>query len=242
VPSFLAILWISLAACTEPTMDERRTALIDEIERVVRETHSYTGRDSLDPKVLRAIAAVPRHEFVPRELAAHAYENRPLPIGEGQTISQPYIVALMTDLADVDREDVVLEVGTGSGYQAAVLAHLVERVYTIEIVEALGRNAERVLARLGYDNVSVRIGDGYAGWPDAAPFDAILVTAAPDAVPQPLIDQLRPGGRLVVPVGPQDDVQSLQVIEKNADGTLTTTNVLPVQFVPFTRDPRSQER
>ncbi len=223
-------------------MDERRTALIDEIERVVRETHSYTGRDSLDPKVLRAIAAVPRHEFVPRELAAHAYENRPLPIGEGQTISQPYIVALMTDLADVDREDVVLEVGTGSGYQAAVLAHLVDRVYTIVFVEALGRNAERVLARLGYDNVSVRIGDGYAGWPDAAPFDAILVTAAPDAVPQPLIDQLRPGGRLVVPVGPQDDVQSLQVIEKNADGTLTTTNVLPVQFVPFTRDPRSQER
>jgi protein-L-isoaspartate(D-aspartate) O-methyltransferase len=217
-------------------MDERRTALIDEIERVVRETSSYTGRDSLDPKVLRAIGAVPRHEFVPRELAAHAYENRPLPIGEGQTISQPYIVALMTDLAEVDADDVVLEVGTGSGYQAAVLAHLVEHVYTIEIVESLGRNAERMLARLGYDNVSVRIGDGYAGWPEAAPFDAIIVTAAPDAVPQPLIDQLRSGGRLVVPVGPQDDVQSLQVIEKGVNGTLTTTNVLPVQFVPFTRD------
>ena len=217
-------------------MDERRAALIDEIERVVRETSSYTGRDALDPKVLRAIADVPRHEFVPRELAARAYEDRPLPIGEGQTISQPYIVALMTDLADVDPDDVVLEVGTGSGYQAAVLAHLVKHVYTIEIVEPLGRNAAKLLDRLGYDNVTVRIGDGYAGWPEVAPFDAIVVTAAPDQVPQPLIDQLRAGGRLIVPVGPQHAVQSLQVIEKSANGTLTTTDVLPVQFVPFTRD------
>jgi protein-L-isoaspartate(D-aspartate) O-methyltransferase len=232
----LTVCLVSMSACAERTSEDRRAALVTEIERVVRETSPYTGRSTLDPRVMQAIATVPRHEFVAPELASYAYENRPLPIGEGQTISEPYIVALMTDLAEVDADSVVLEVGTGSGYQAAVLARLVKHVYTIEILEPLGRMARQVLERLDYDNVSVRIGDGYAGWPEAAPFDAILVTAAPETVPQPLLDQLRTGGRLVVPVGEEGAEQSLQVIEKGADGTLTTTDVLPVMFVPFTRD------
>lgn len=197
-----------------------------------------TGRDALDERVLQAMAKVPRHEFVPEAFRARAYENRPLPIGEGQTISQPFIVALMTDLAAVDRDSVVLEIGTGSGYQAAVLAELAARVHTIEIVEPLGRRAAETLERLGYDNVLVRIGDGYRGWPEAAPFDAIVVTAAPDEVPRPLIEQLAPGGRLVIPVGSPGAVKSLRLIEKDAEGRLTERDVLPVAFVPFTREQR----
>jgi len=185
---------------------------------------------------MTAMAAVARHEFVPIQLQDRAYENRPLPIGEAQTISQPYIVALMTDLAAVDSDSIVLEVGTGSGYQAAVLAEIVDHVYTIEIVEPLGRRAAATLERLGYDNVTVRIGDGYQGWPDLAPFDAVIVTAAPEEVPAPLIDQLKTGGRLVVPVGPRNRVQSLQVLEKGPAGEISTTDVLSVSFVPFTRE------
>jgi protein-L-isoaspartate(D-aspartate) O-methyltransferase len=169
-------------------------------------------------------------------LRAAAYANRPLPIGEDQTISQPYIVALMTDLADVGPDSIVLEVGTGSGYQAAVLAEIVAHVYTIEIIDALGRRAAQTLERLGYDNVTVRIGDGYLGWPEVGPFDAIVVTAAPDAVPPPLIEQLRVGGKLVVPVGPAGRRQSLQILEKEPGGSVTVTNVLPVAFVPLTRE------
>jgi protein-L-isoaspartate(D-aspartate) O-methyltransferase len=159
-----------------------------------------------------------------------------LPIGEGQTISQPYIVALMTDLAGVGPESKVLEVGTGSGYQAAVLAGIVDHVYTIEIVESLGLRAAGTLGRLGYENVTVRVGDGYQGWPELAPFDAILVTAAPEAIPPRLVEQLAVGGRLVVPVGAQDRAQSLQVLEKGPDGAITTRDVLPVVFVPLTRE------
>jgi protein-L-isoaspartate(D-aspartate) O-methyltransferase len=167
---------------------------------------------------------------------AYAYENAPLPIGNDQTISQPYIVALMTELAALDADAAVLEVGTGSGYQAAVLAEIAREVYTIEIIEPLGRHASEVLAELGYDNVTVRIGDGYAGWPEKAPFDAILVTAAPEEVPPPLIEQLKPGGRLVIPVGAEDSTQVLRVLEKDPAGELATTDVLPVRFVPFLRD------
>jgi protein-L-isoaspartate(D-aspartate) O-methyltransferase len=164
-----------------------------------------------------------------------AYADSPLPIGEGQTISQPYIVALMTDLLDARAGHVVLEVGTGSGYQAAVLAELVGRVYTIEVVEPLGQHAAQRFQALGYRNIVARIGDGYAGWPEHAPFDSIVVTAAAPEVPQPLIDQLKPGGRLVIPVGATGEVQQLLVIDKRADGTATRRRMLPVRFVPLTR-------
>lgn len=190
------------------------------------------GGERLDPKVLAVLGEVPRHEFVPPEEQAHAYEDRPLPIGYGQTISQPFIVALMTDLLDVAAGERVLEVGTGSGYQAAVLARLAERVFTIEIIPELGRAAEQRLA--AYPNVAVRIGDGYYGWPEAAPFDGILVTAAASAVPPPLVQQLKTGGRMVIPVGGRFAVQQLMLVEKDAQGRVTTRQLLPVRFVPLT--------
>ena len=213
-----------------------RAALVDELRQDSRLAEEY-GAPPLSERVLASIGKVPRHEFVPAALRHDAYENHPLPIGAGQTISQPYIVALMTDLADVSKDDVVLEIGTGSGYQAAVLSELAQRVYTIEIVEMLGLRAAEDLERLGYDNVTVRIGDGYAGWPERAPFDAIVVTAAPDQVPQPLIDQLKPGGRMVIPVGGVNTIQTLQLLIKGEDGTVETSNVIPVRFVPLTRHP-----
>jgi protein-L-isoaspartate(D-aspartate) O-methyltransferase len=185
--------------------------------------------------VLSAMRAVPRHEFVPEPFRHFAYRDRPLPIGHGQTISQPYIVALMTELAMVAAGSVVLEVGTGSGYQAAVLSRLVRRVYTIEIVEALARSATKVMARLGYQNVTVRAGDGYLGWPEHAPFDAIIVTAAAPRIPPPLLEQLKPGGRLVIPVGGRARAQSLMLIEKGRDGRITRKSVIGVRFVPLTR-------
>jgi protein-L-isoaspartate(D-aspartate) O-methyltransferase len=216
---------------------EARMQMVQEIEAMVRDTSGYIGKKSLSDRIMLAMARVPRHEFVPESLRDAAYENRPLPIGEDQTISQPYIVALMTDLADIGAGARVLEVGTGSGYQAAILAELAAEVYTIEILQALGERARTTLARLGYQNVSVRIGDGFHGWEEHAPFDAILVTAAPEQVPQPLIDQLKPGGKLVIPIGRQFRTQSLRVLEKAADGSIRTRDVLPVGFVPLTRDP-----
>lgn len=224
------------AACSQSEFDAQRAALVAEIERDVERTQDYTGRSRLDSRVLEAIGIVERHEFVPAPYRASAYDNRPLPIGAGQTISQPYIVALMTDLAAVDADSVVLEIGTGSGYQAAVLAEIVRHVYTIEIVEPLGQRAAATLDRLGYENISVRIGDGYRGWPEFAPFDAILVTAAPEQIPEPLIEQLKIGGKLVVPVGPENGTQSLRVIDKAENGETSATDVLPVRFVPFTRE------
>ena len=209
--------------------------MIADINAMVADTRSYTGIAALDEKVIQAMAVVPRHEFVPRSLREFAYLNNPLPIGEGQTISQPYIVALMTHLMNVDKGAAVLEVGTGSGYQAAVLARLARHVYTIEIIETLGRRAENTLARLGFDNVTVKIGDGYAGWKEHAPFDAIIVTAAPEEVPQPLIEQLKTGARLVIPVGPQHGYQSLQVLEKQETGEIKITDILPVGFVPLVK-------
>jgi len=187
-------------------------------------------RDIRDASVLAAMRKVPRHEFVPASVRAHAYADSPLPIGERQTISQPYIVALMTELAAVKPTSKVLEVGTGSGYQAAVLAELVKDVYSIEIVEPLAHEAEATLRRLGYERVRVRTGDGYRGWPEAAPFDAIVVTAAPGKVPKPLLEQLAPGGRLVIPVG--DDVQWLEV-HRRTDAGITVERKAPVRFVPM---------
>ncbi len=190
-----------------------------------------TTRGVEDPQVLEAMRQVPRHLFVPEALRPHAYEDRPLPIGLGQTISQPYIVALMTALADVGSGDRVLEIGTGSGYQAAVLSVLAHRVYSIEILEELSLRAQKVLHETGRDNIEFRVGDGYRGWPEAAPFDAIVVTAAPPHVPQPLVEQLAVGGRLVIPVGTA--YQELLVLEKTAGG-LVRRRSIPVRFVPMT--------
>jgi protein-L-isoaspartate(D-aspartate) O-methyltransferase len=190
--------------------------------------------EALDARVLEAMGAVPRHEFVPQQHRGSAYDDRPLPIGYGQTISQPFIVGLMTHLLEVDGDDVVLEIGTGSGYQAAVLSPLADRVYSIEIVPQLGEAAGERLERLAFDNVETRVGDGYHGWPEAAPFDGIVVTAAASHVPPPLIEQLKPGGRMVIPVGGPFSQQQLMLVEKREDGRVTTRQLLPVQFVPLT--------
>ena len=211
--------------------------MVAEIGAMARETAAETGRPKFGDAVMAAMGKVPRHRFVPSMQEPFAYENRPLPIGEGQTISQPYIVALMTDLLDPKPADRVLEVGTGSGYQAAVLAELVAKVYTIEIVEPLAKRAMRTLEQLSYGNVEARIGDGYNGWAAAAPFDSIIVTAAPPEIPKALIDQLRPGGRMVIPVGGSRDVQDLLLVEKRSDGTAVTKRTLTVRFVPLTRSP-----
>lgn len=210
---------------------EERDAMVDKIIALARgaETHR-----EIDPRVLEAMRQVPRHEFVPPEIRYAAYRNRPLDIGYGQTISQPYIVALMTDLLHLKTSSKVLEIGTGCGYQTAVLAELASEVYSIEIVEDLGIKAAETLERLG-TGVHTRIGDGYKGWPEAAPFDAIIVAAAPDHIPPALIDQLKPGGRMVIPVGRFN--QELMVVAKNADGTIFSEDVVPVRFVPFTREP-----
>ncbi len=188
-------------------------------------------RDITDPRVLEAMSTVPRHEFVPLKFRSESYVDGPLPIGEEQTISQPYIVAIMTQLAQVDSSSVVLDVGTGSGYQAAVLAEIVQQVYTIEIVEPLCARATETLSRLGYTNISTRCGDGYRGWPEAAPFDAIVVAAAPEHIPQPLIDQLKPDGVLVIPVGGRD--QQLMTVTRSDSGAVSK-NIIPVRFVPMT--------
>ncbi len=190
------------------------------------------GRNISDKRVLAAMATVPRHEFVPRSNRAHAYDDHPLPIGYGQTISQPFVVAFMTEQLAPQKTDRVLEIGTGSGYQAAVLSGLVSEVYSIEIIEPLGIHATHTLKRLGCHNVHVRIGDGYEGWPEAAPFDAIIVTCAPEEIPEPLVAQLAEGGRMIIPVGPEGD-QSLYVLEKR-DGAVQRKSVLPVRFVPMT--------
>jgi protein-L-isoaspartate(D-aspartate) O-methyltransferase len=207
-------------------------------KRMVEEDIASGGwsRDAVkDKSVLKAMETVPRHEFVPEHLRHRAYHDGPLPIGHGQTISQPYIVAAMTELLKPDKDDVVLEIGTGSGYQAAVLSGLVQEVYTIEIVEALGKTATQRLKDLGYANVHVRLGDGYGGWPEHAPFDAIVVTAAASHIPPPLLEQLKPGGRMVIPVGPPFQVQTLMLVEKDEKGRAKQRSQMPVQFVPLTR-------
>jgi len=210
-----------------------RQRLLAEIDATYAETRRETGLAAMSPVVRAAMGKVERHRFVSALQAPFAYRNHPLPIGSGQTISQPYIVALSSDLIAPRREHVVLEVGTGSGYQAAVLAEIVQRVYTIELIEALGREAAERLARLGYVNVEVRVADGYQGWPEKAPFDGIVVTAAAPQVPAALVAQLKPGGRMVIPVGGDGDVQFLKVITKRADGGVDERNIIPVRFVPL---------
>ncbi|HKJ71364.1 MAG TPA: protein-L-isoaspartate(D-aspartate) O-methyltransferase [Gammaproteobacteria bacterium] len=212
---------------------DRKERLIRQIEDEARYSGDDSGRPRLSGRVLDAVRAVPREAFVPGNLAGQAYDNTPLPISEGQTISQPFIVALMTELLDPEPGDRVLEVGTGCGYQAAVLAELVAEVYSIEYLPALGESARERLGRLGYANVHLRVGDGRQGWPEAAPFDGILVTAGAHEVPPALVEQLAPGGRLVIPVGRAIWGQDLQVIEKEEGGGVTTRSVLPVAFVPL---------
>ena len=222
------------AAADDDPFAEARAAMVEAVADDAARTVEWTGKERLAPRVMEAMGRVPRHLFVPPELQDLAYENRPLPIGYGQTISQPYIVALMTDLLEPQPGDIAFELGTGSSYQAAVLAELVAEVYTVEIVPPLAASATQRLAALGHDNVTVRAGDGYYGWPEHAPFDLIVVTAAASHVPPPLIAQLRPGGRMVIPVGSPFLTQHLLLVEKGEDGALTSRQVLPVIFVPLT--------
>jgi protein-L-isoaspartate(D-aspartate) O-methyltransferase len=211
-----------------------RAELIEVIEQDVHDTSLYLNKSELNPEVLKAMATVPRHEFVPEKVRDLAYKNIPLPIGHGQTISQPYIVAIMTDLLNIKPTDRVLEIGTGSGYQAAILSQLVETVYSIEIIEPLAKRARRTFDGLFYNNIITKVDDGYYGWQEHASFDAIIVTAAASHIPPPLIKQLKPGGSMIIPVGGQFLVQQLVLINKDEEGKVKTRQVLPVQFVPLT--------
>lgn len=226
------ILFISPAIADDYA--EKRQQLVEIIAQDVRDTAIFIGKKEFDQAVMAAMGKVPRHEFVSLRYRDEAYENQPLPIGYGQTISQPYIVALMTDLASLRPTDKVLEIGTGSGYQAAILAELVDQVYTIEIIDALGKQAEKIFKQLDYTNIRSKISDGYYGWEEYAPFDAIIVTAAASHVPPPLIQQLKPGGRLIIPVGSRFMTQHLVLVIKNKDGDITARQILPVRFVPLT--------
>lgn len=213
----------------EDPFEKLRQQMIAEIVTEAAFTVGHTGRAAFSDRVLRVIGSMPRHEFVPVELQPYAYLNRPLPIGYEKTVSQPFIVALMTDLLAPEAGDVVLEVGAGAGYQAAILAELAKRVYTVDIIEELAQGAERRLKRLGYENVEVGVVNGYYGWPEHAPYDRIMVTAASDLIPPPLLAQLKPGGRMVIPTGIPDK-QTLTLVEKSATGSLSAREILPVRF------------
>ncbi len=225
---------ISITEASEEKQFKSRQEMVRLIENNVKATRFYIDKSKLNDRVMSAMLTVPRHEFVPAEQREYAYENRPLPIGYGQTISQPYIVALMTDLLELTEESKLLEIGTGSGYQAAVAAQLVETVYTMEIVEPLAKEADSRFQRLGYGNIVNKAGDGYYGWSEYAPFDAIIVTAAASHVPPPLVRQLKPGGRMVIPVGSRFQTQQLLLITKDDAGIIRTRQILPVRFVPLT--------
>ena len=218
-------------AQTDPAA--QRAQMVAEVEAMYAETRFETGIAAMSAAVRAAMGKVERHRLVPAEQAPYAYRNHPLPIGAGQTISQPYIVAISTDLIDPRPGDVVLEVGTGSGYQAAVLAEIVSKVYTIEIVASLARRAEERLGALGYRNIEVRTGDGYLGWPEHSPFDGIVVTAAAPSIPPALVAQLKPGGKMAIPVGGEGDIQFLMLVTKRADGGVEQRRILPVRFVPL---------
>ncbi len=218
----LCCVWST--GCAQSDYDKKRKAMV---------TNQLKVRGIDDPATLKAMRNVPREQFVPKKMQQYAYQDNPLPIGHGQTISQPYIVAFMTQILKLKPNDRVLEIGTGSGYQAAVLAEIVKEVYTIEIVEELGLSAKGTLETLGYKNTTVRIGDGYNGWEEHAPFDAIIVTAGIDKIPQPLLDQLADGGRMIIPVGPPN-LRNL-VLATKRNGKVKTKKVLPVRFVPFVR-------
>jgi len=230
----IVLLLFSSHVIAEDDFSRQRHALVNIIKAEVIRTREFLNQDSLDEPVLAALLKAPRHEFVPDSERPYAYDNRPLPIGYGQTISQPYIVAVMTDLLKLKKTDRVLEVGSGSGYQAAILAELADSVYTLEIIEPLARQAAANLKRAGYDAVHTRSGDGYYGWQDAAPFDGIVVTAVASHIPPPLIKQLKPGGRMVIPVGAPFMTQYLVLVIKDADDKITTRQILPVSFVPLT--------
>ena len=234
IVALLLVATVCASLAASDGFQQRREAMVALIEADVRQTSAHLKRAALEPRVLAAMASVPRHQFVPPDLVAQAYLNRPLPIGHGQTISQPYIVAIMSDLLDLEDGQKVLEIGTGSGYQAAVLAELGLRVFSIEIVEPLGREARARLDRLGYSAIESRIGDGYYGWPGEQPFDAIVVTAAASHVPPPLVAQLRVGGRMIIPVGSRFTTQQLILIERVSADEISTRQVLPVRFVPLT--------
>ncbi|MDT7829456.1 protein-L-isoaspartate(D-aspartate) O-methyltransferase [Pricia sp. S334] len=222
----LLVLFITVSSLGQTDYKLQRAHMVEK---------QLKNRGITDRPTLQAMSRVPRHEFVPDRLKGDAYDDGPLPIGEGQTISQPYIVAFMTQSLNLKPSDKVLEIGTGSGYQAAVLAEIVDSVYTIEIVEKLGHRAEDLLQRLEYSNVYVKVGDGYGGWPEKAPFDAIIVTAGAEEVPPPLLEQLNEGGRLIIPKGAQGSVQQL-ILATKSKNKIKTEKLLPVRFVPFTRD------
>lgn len=223
----------------DATFSEAHFAILR--KRMVEEQLKGPGRNITDPRVLKAMEKVPRHKFVPPEFIHEAYDDHPVPIGFGQTISQPYIVAFMTEQLHLQPDDKVLEIGTGSGYQAAILAEIAKEVYTIEIIAELAKRAKTTLAELGYTNVHVRIGDGYQGWPEAAPFDAIMLTCAPDHVPPPLVDQLKDGGRMILPVTGPFGMQELILLVKQGD-QLLKKRVLPVRFVPMTGEAERRSR
>lgn len=228
------IVFIIGAAAADDEHARARGRMVAQIAATAVQIGAESTRTRFDSRVMDVMGSVARHRFVPVDQAPYAYENRPLPIGYGQTISQPYIVALMTDLMNTRSGDKVLEIGTGSGYQAAILAELGAQVFTIEIVEPLGRQATERLKQSGYKNVSVRVGDGYYGWQAQAPFDAIIVTAAASHVPPPLVQQLKPGGKMVIPVGSPFLTQHLMLVEKGTDGSVSSRQILPVRFVPLT--------
>jgi protein-L-isoaspartate(D-aspartate) O-methyltransferase len=232
-PTLLVTL-LGSATPAQEANEAARESMIKAIEAHARSAPAALEDGTIDPAVLDAMRQIPRDAFVPEDVEALAYEDTPLPIGYSQTISQPFIVALMTDLLDVGAGDTVLEIGTGSGYQAAVLSPLVERVHSIEIVPELGDRAAATLEEQELKNVETRVADGYYGWPEAAPFDGIVVTAAASQIPPPLVEQLKPGGRMVIPIGTPFSAQMLMLVEKEEDGSITTRQVLPVQFVPFT--------
>jgi len=233
IPVCYVLLLAFAANAGEADYALARAAMVDEVQFYATLARD-TGEDALDKDVMASLGTVERHEFVPARQEPFAYDNRPLPIGHGQTISQPYIVALMTDLIKPDADDVVLEIGTGSGYQAAILAKLVKQVYSIEIIEALADESATRLKRLGYDNVTSKLADGYYGWEEHAPFDAIVVTAAASHVPPPLVRQLAPGGRMIIPVGGRFMTQQLLLLEKTANDEIITRQIAAVRFVPLT--------
>lgn len=231
---FTLLIFLSSGLVLADDYALQRQQMLSEIEDGLLTTAKYIDKKAFNMQVMQAMNTVPRHAFVPELIRFKAYENQPLPIGYGQTISQPYIVALMTDLLQPQPGQRVLEIGTGSGYQAAVLSQLVAQVYSIEIIEGLGKATTQLLARLGYDNIETRIADGYDGWSENAPFDSIIVTAAISHIPPPLVQQLKKGGRMVIPVGTRFQTQYLTLVEKDMAGTITTRQILPVSFVPFT--------
>lgn len=243
IPYFIAggFLLSLISFKIKPLQADEYTALREMmVETQIKNPPYYLNRLGIkDNSILGAMLAVPRHRFVTDRYLANAYEDRPLPIGEGQTISQPYIVALMCEKLSLKPTDRVLEVGTGSGYHAAVISKMAKEVFTVEIIPSLGKNAEKILKEDGYDNVKAKIGDGYYGWEEHSPFDAIVVTAAATHIPPPLIKQLKPGGRMVIPVGGEFQVQNLMLVRKNPDGTVKTESICPVRFVPLRGGPRN---